>query len=193
MLEDAQRQAGRSGQKIADETLLLFASTAMLTSERFPRANDDWEDRAEHDKTWAKWKTAYKQAHAKATVKVQANNGSVKFGAANSAAHQETANPPLDNKLEEDGGDLKTLKGYFDNLAAAAVNEKGVLQKLVLNNTTISTSNESLVALVKKLSNDIKNLEQTTSRMKKRSSQRKEYHPLHSLQKIRMPPSSRLF
>ena len=46
MLEGAQRQADGAGQTIADETLLLFASTAMLTSERFPRANDDWKDRA---------------------------------------------------------------------------------------------------------------------------------------------------
>ena len=113
----------------------------MLTSELFPRANDDWEERAERDKTWSQWKTAYKRAHAKARVKAQANDGSIKFGAANSAARQETANPPLNNQLEEDGGDLKTLKGYFDNLAASAVNEKGVLQQLVLNNTTISTSN----------------------------------------------------
>ena len=52
MLEDAQRQAGREGRTIADKTLLLFSSTAMLTSERFPRANDDWEERAERDKTW---------------------------------------------------------------------------------------------------------------------------------------------
>ena len=51
MLEDAQRQAGRAGRTIADETFLLFASTAMLTSERFPRANYDWEERAERDKT----------------------------------------------------------------------------------------------------------------------------------------------
>ena len=42
MLEDAQRQAGRAGRTIADKTLLLFASTAMLTTEKFPRANDDW-------------------------------------------------------------------------------------------------------------------------------------------------------
>ena len=74
---------------------------------------------------------------------------------------------PLDNQLEEDGGDLKTLKGCFDNLADAAVKEKGVLQQLVLNNTTLSTSNESLVALVKKLSNDIKNPEWKISRLKK--------------------------
>ena len=31
MLEDAQRQAGRVGRAISDETLLLFASMAMLT------------------------------------------------------------------------------------------------------------------------------------------------------------------
>ena len=74
--------------------------------------------------------------------------------------------PPLDNQQEEDRGDLKTLQGYFDKLAAAAVNEKGVLQQLVLNNTTLSTSNKSLVALVKKLSNEIKNLEREISCMK---------------------------
>ena len=50
MLEDAQRQAGLAGRTIADETLLLFASMSMLTSERFLRANDDWEERAERDK-----------------------------------------------------------------------------------------------------------------------------------------------
>ena len=43
MLEDAQWQAGRAGRTIANETLLLFPSTAMLTSERFLLANDDWE------------------------------------------------------------------------------------------------------------------------------------------------------
>ena len=66
MLKDAQRQAGRAGRAISDETLLIFASLAMLTSKRFPRENDAWEDRAEVDKTWAAWKLAYKQAHAKA-------------------------------------------------------------------------------------------------------------------------------
>ena len=68
----------------------------MLTSERFPRANDDWEDRAERDKTWARWKLAYKQYHTKARVKAKAHEGSTKFGAANSAARQK-AHLPLEN------------------------------------------------------------------------------------------------
>ena len=42
MLKDAQRQAGRAGRTIVDKNLILFASTDMLTSERFLRANDDW-------------------------------------------------------------------------------------------------------------------------------------------------------
>ena len=46
MPEDAQGKAGWAGKTIADETLLLFASTAILTSERFPHANDNWEERA---------------------------------------------------------------------------------------------------------------------------------------------------
>ena len=52
LLEDAQQQARRAGKTIADETLLLFASTAMITRERFPRANNAWEERAERDNTW---------------------------------------------------------------------------------------------------------------------------------------------
>ena len=39
MLEDAQKQAGRT---IANETLLLFTLTAMLATERFPHTKDDW-------------------------------------------------------------------------------------------------------------------------------------------------------
>ena len=159
MLEDVQRQAGRAGRTIADETLLLFSSTAMLTSERFPRANNDWEERAERDKTWTQWRSAYKRAHTKARVKAHANDGSVKFGAANSSARLENITPPLDNQLEEDGVGLKALERYFGNLAAAAVNEREFLQQLLLKKNTLATSNESLVALVKKLSGDIKDLE----------------------------------
>ena len=92
MLEDAQRQAVRAGRTIADDNLILFASTAMLTSERFPRVNGDWEERAERDTTWAQWKAAYKNTHAQARVKAQASYGTAKFGAENSAASQDKPN-----------------------------------------------------------------------------------------------------
>ena len=139
----------------------------MLTSQRFPRANNDWKERAERDNTWAQWMTAYKKAHVQASVKAQAKDGSAKFGASNYAARQDKPTPPLDNKLEEEDVGIKSLEGYFDNLVAASVNENSVLQQLVLNNTTLTTSNESLVALFKKLNGDIKNLERENSRLKK--------------------------
>ena len=126
ILEDAQRQAGRVGQTIANKTLLLFATIEMLTTETFPRAGDDWEERTELDKTWFRWNQAYKKFHAKARIKSQANEGTVKFGAANSAAHQETE-LTVENKQVVDNGKMKALEGYFDNLAATAVNEKSVL------------------------------------------------------------------
>ena len=92
--------------------------------------------------------------------------GNTKFRAANSAACQE-AHLPLDNQLEGNSSDVKTQEGYFNNLAAAATNEKDVLIQLVLNNTTLATSNESLVDLVKKHQNEIKNLERELARYKK--------------------------
>ena len=55
MLEDAQKEAGRVGQTITDETLFLFATTAVITTARFPRAIVDWEERAERDKSWLRW------------------------------------------------------------------------------------------------------------------------------------------
>ena len=85
MIEDAQKQAGQSGRTIADETLLLFESTEMLTTERYPLSNNDWEDRAKDKKTWSHWKTCYKKAHKNARVKAQASKGAEKFGAANTA------------------------------------------------------------------------------------------------------------
>ena len=85
MIEDAQKQTGRAGRTIADKTLLLLSSTAMLRTERYPRTNNDWEDRDEENKTWANWETTYKRAHVILRVKAQATEGLDKFGAENAA------------------------------------------------------------------------------------------------------------
>ena len=69
---------------------------------------------------WANWKAAYKKAHAKARIKAQANEVSVKFGAANSAAQIETTQNVETNQGVDDGG-MKSLEGYFDNPAMPAV------------------------------------------------------------------------
>ena len=62
---------------------------------------------------------------------------------------------------------MNSLEGYFTNLAAAATNEKELLTQLVLNNTALTTTNESLAALVKKQAGDLKNLEREIARLKK--------------------------
>ena len=159
----------------------------MLTTERFPHANEDLEERVERDKTWLQWKLAYKKAHAQSRIKAQVNKGTVKFGATNSADLQETTiNTETQQEVDDSG--MKALEGYFDNLATAVVNKNTVLQELVLNNTKIARSNESLISLVKKLTGDIKNLERDNSCLKKgRASQRPEHNPLSPLQEIRLP------
>ena len=67
-LEDAQKMAALSDEsnEIADGTLLLIASTSILKSQRFPRANKKWEDLTKDTQTWGAWKVLYKDAHAKA-------------------------------------------------------------------------------------------------------------------------------
>ena len=46
---------------------------------------------------------------------------------------------------------LAALDGYFDNLAAAATNEKAVLDELVKKLTTLTTRNKEMEATIKKL------------------------------------------
>ena len=115
---------------------------------------------------WLQWNLAYNKVHAKARIKVQANGGTVKFDAANSTAHQETALTE-ENQQGVDDCNMMAFEGYFDNLAVTAVNEKSVLQQLVSNNTKLAASNKSRVTMVKKLTGDIKNLERDNSRLKK--------------------------
>ena len=62
---------------------------------------------------------------------------------------------------------MQTLDGYFNNFAAAAVNEKLILEQLVANNTKLAATNKNLVTIFKKQTNDIKYLGWETSRLKK--------------------------
>ena len=82
---------------------------------------------------------------------------------------------------------MKALEVYYYNLAAVTVNKKSVLEQLLVNNTKLAATNESLVVMVKKVTGDIKNLERDNTRLKKggQSSQgptlchhckREEYH-----------------
>ena len=77
---------------------------------------------------------------------------------ANAVARVETIQEVETNHDVDEGG-MKSLEGYFGNLAAVAVNKKSVPNQLVANNTKLAATNEHLVAIVKKLKNMIKNIE----------------------------------
>ena len=58
------------------------------------------------------------------------------------------------------------LEGYFDNLAAAATNEKTVLDQLVATNTKLAATNAELAEAVKQLTADMHLLRQEVSGLK---------------------------
>ena len=73
--------------------------------------------------------------------------------------------------MTDNGGDAvgqKALKGYVYNIYASVTNEKTILEQLFASNAKISATNEELVAVVKKLTNDNKDIQQESSRLKKR-------------------------
>ena len=55
VLEYAQKKLGRSGNMIPDTQLLLISTTAIFSTQRFPSANDKWEDKDPAGKTLEGW------------------------------------------------------------------------------------------------------------------------------------------
>ena len=60
-LEDAQKTPKRSGNPIMADNLLLNTSNAMLASERFPQADESWEDLTKSEEDWAARKICTRQ------------------------------------------------------------------------------------------------------------------------------------
>ena len=137
-LEDVQAKAARAKVPITDTMIMTIATNVMLQTEQYPRANDEWEDMPVADHTWDKWKLLYRTATKKADIKEKATGGKDLFGSANAATvstdESEDMNPPMGANLE----------GYFDNLAAAVMNEKQVLEDLVKSMSKVTTANEAL-------------------------------------------------
>jgi hypothetical protein len=117
--------------------LMIIATNAMLQTDQYPRANDEWEDMPVADHTWDRWKLLYRTVAKKAAVKAKAAGGKDLFGLANAATmstdESEDMNPPMGANLE----------GCFDNLAAAAMNEKQVLEDLIKSMAKFAMENEA--------------------------------------------------
>ena len=103
----------------------------------------------------------------KARIKAQAVEGAENFGAAN-VAERILNNSDMTMYGGGDEVGLKAIEVYFENLAAAVTNEKTVLEQLVANNSKLAATNEELVAVIKKLTNKNKYLQQETYRLNKK-------------------------
>ena len=55
---------------------------------------------------------------------------------------------------------MKAIKGRFYNLVVRATNKKTVLEKLAASNAKLAAKNEELVAVVKNLTNNKKDIQQ---------------------------------
>ena len=71
MLEKAQLQAARAELPIPDNDLMVVTTKAVLLSERFSRANEEWEDLKKFSKSWVKWCKIYTKADMKETIQIQ--------------------------------------------------------------------------------------------------------------------------
>ena len=103
-------------------------------------------------RTWLKWKEIYRAAAKKSKINLKAAGGKDQFGSANMTV--EEASPP-DGELG-----ISVLNGYFDNLTAAATNEKAVLDKLVETNVSLAASTAELTEKVSNIAGENWTLQQ---------------------------------
>ena len=139
-LEDGRDKANCAGAPISNNMLFIIATKAMLTTEQYPRANETWEDLEMDEKTWGAWKKLYRVAVKKATIKATAASGRDQFGAAHAAteSQSEDMNPHMGSAMGA------TMEGYFDNLAAEAMNDQSTLDEMVTAMSNLTESNEVL-------------------------------------------------
>ena len=123
-LEKAQLQTEREDMPIPNNYLRMVAIKAMLLYERFPRANEDWEDLDKGSKSWAKWCELYTKADMKETIRIQEGGKEAEqFGGAalGGAGGGKKAPVGLPNPAT-----VEDLEGCFDSLTGVAVTGKGV-------------------------------------------------------------------
>ena len=60
-LKDAQKRCKRTGNSIMEDTLLLIATNAMLSTDSFPQADEIWYDIPKNRKNWLDWKICTRQ------------------------------------------------------------------------------------------------------------------------------------
>ena len=131
----------------------MVATKAMLSPERFPWANKDWEDLEKVSKLWIKWCELYTKADMKEPIRIQAGGKEAEqFGGAAFGGAVGGKEPPSGRPTPATMEDLEVC---FDILAGVAVTGKGVLEGLVKSNAsltiTIATLTDNNSRLAKKV------------------------------------------
>ena len=154
-MKKAQKQSQRAENKIEDANAANIVTKAMLSTERFPKANGDWDDLPKKERTWAKWKTMCRDADNQTTAKKKVRSaqfgGLAKKTALAAQADEESYPKKEPVTLEE-------LEDCFDSLATAAVTGKDSIETLLKNNTLLTKTNTELSAVVKSQAAEIKAL-----------------------------------
>ena len=88
-------------------------------------------------RSWPAQKKIYRVVVKKAAIKEKATGGKDLFGSANEATEEDTKPPIRPNSMH-------TMKGYFNNLTAAAMNENQVLEEMDKAMSKITETNEVL-------------------------------------------------
>ena len=159
LLEDGQRQAKRidEANPITNATVLTIATGAMLKTQQFPRANDEYEALARSSKTWTAWKEVYKKAQGAERVQVAITGGGTGFGGAAPADPTPSSKPAptrsstLPANQNVDAVTLADIEACFDNMAASAKVQSETFDSLVKSNASLAKSVQALTEANKKL------------------------------------------
>ena len=158
---------------INDATLLRMGIEAMYQCGLFEKALDEWEDRSNLDQSWEDFINHFQEAEERFNLKKNIHDKKGGIGRANAAVETE------EQVCEYQDYDASNMSTYLDNLAAAATQEKDVLDRLVSNNEKLVEQLERLTTKFDQLSsnNNGNTNNSTTPTLNGKSLQFKKYDP----------------
>ena len=136
---------------ISNETPVDIATSAVVASGRFERADKDWDKLPKADQTWTNWKPLYLEAHERLRAKEAAQGGANSFRGARANIYAADADAAGGPEPEEAATTLAKLEACMNNLACAAHANTATLFELVKNNRAPTAANAQLSTEVRAL------------------------------------------
>ena len=147
-MKEAQKIAATVDKElINNSTLLRMGIEVMCECGLFEKALDEWEEMSMSNQNWDIFQFHFQDTEEKFNLKKKIHNKKDSISEANLVL-EENNYSPFENQHYKASG----LDAYLDNLAAAATQEKDVLEKLVNNNTNLITQLTALTSKFEELS-----------------------------------------